>query len=147
MTLDGADEVAPGLDLIKGLGGAHLREKVIACSARRFVVVCDDSKLVNGLGQKAPLPVEVIVFAMPLCQRLLEQDGWSWTLRLDAGGRPFVTDEGNRILDCRRDDWGDPVALASAVGVVPGVVAHGFFLGIAAAAHVAGAEGVSVLTA
>jgi ribose 5-phosphate isomerase A len=147
VAIDGADEVAPRLDLIKGLGGAHLREKVIACSAARFVVVCDDSKLVEHLGEHAPLPVEAVVFALPLCQRLLEEQGWTWTLRTDAAGEPFVTDEGNRILDCRRDDWSDPLRLAAQVGSVPGVVAHGFFLGIASAAHVAGDEKVSVLTA
>lgn len=147
VAIDGADEVGPGLDLIKGLGGAHLREKVIACSARRFVVVCDDSKLVDRLGQHAPLPVEAIAFALPLCRRLLEAEGWSWSLRMGAGGAPFVTDEGNRILDCRRDDWSDLPGLAARVSAVPGIVAHGLFLGIAAAAHVAGADRVSVLTA
>jgi len=146
VAIDGADEVAPGLDLIKGLGGAHLREKVIACSAERFVVVCDDSKLVERLGQHAPLPVEVIQFALPLCRRLLERDGWSWTLRVGGDGEPFVTDEGNQILDCRRDDWSDPAALAVALGAVPGVVAHGFFLGIAVSAHIAGDGGISVLS-
>ena len=147
VAIDGADEVGPALDLIKGLGGAHLREKVIACSAARFVVVCDDSKLVDRLGQHAPLPVEVISFALPLCRRLLERDGWSWKLRTGADGAPFVTDEGNRILDCRRDDWSDPAGLAAALSAMPGVVAHGFFLGIAVSAHVAGDGGVSVLTA
>lgn len=146
VAIDGADEVSPKLELIKGLGGAQLREKVIACSARRFVVVCDDSKLVERLGQHAPLPVEVIEFALPLCRRLLEEDGWTSTLRLGPDGSPFVTDEGNRILDCRRDDWSDPADLAVRVGAVPGVVAHGFFLRIAASAHVAGAGRVSVLT-
>jgi ribose 5-phosphate isomerase A len=144
--IDGADEVAPGLDLIKGLGGAHLHEKVIACSAARFVVVCDHSKLVERLGQHAPLPVEVIEFALPLSQPLLEREGWSWSLRLGADGRPFVTDEGNRILDCRRDDWSDPQSLAAHLSAIPGVVAHGFFLGIAVAAHVAGDDRVAVLT-
>jgi ribose 5-phosphate isomerase A len=110
------------------------------------VVVCDDSKLVEHLGQHAPLPVVVIEFALPLAQRLLERDGWTWLLRLGAAGRPFVTDEGNRILDCRRDDWSDPPALAAQVGAIPGVVAHGFFLGLAAAAHVAGGDRVTVLT-
>jgi ribose 5-phosphate isomerase A len=143
LAIDGADEIAPGLALIKGLGGAHLREKVVARSAARFVVVADASKLVARLGQRAPLPVEVIPFALPLCDRLMREAGWRPRLRAGGDG-VFVTDEGNRILDCRRDDWDDPESLAAALHAMPGVVEHGLFLGMASAAYVAGAEGVQV---
>ena len=95
VVIDGADEIDPSLDLIKGLGGAHLREKVVASAARRMVVVADETKLVSRLGERAPLPVEVIPFALPVAERLLRDLGWEPELRVDAG-RPFVTDEGNR---------------------------------------------------
>jgi ribose 5-phosphate isomerase A len=145
LAIDGADEIAPGLDLIKGLGGAHLREKVVAASASRFIVVADDSKLVSRLGERAPLPVEVITFAYPLCDRLLRAAGWTATLRTDDGA-PFVSDEGNRVADCRREDWTDPPGLAAQLHAMPGVVEHGLFLGMASAAYVATPGGVRVLT-
>ena len=99
----------------------------------------------SRLGELAPLPVEVVEFALPVCARLLRERGWEPALRTRADGRPFVTDEGNLILDCRRDDWSDPAALAAGVRAVPGVVEHGFFLGIAGAAVVGTAGGVRVL--
>ena len=145
VVIDGADEIDPGLDLIKGLGGAHLREKVVACAGALMVVVADEAKLVARLGERAPLPVEVVTFALPVSGRLLRERGWEPTLRLGADGGPFVTDEGNAILDCRRGDWSDPAALAAGVHAVPGVVEHGFFLGIAGAAVVGTAAGVRVL--
>jgi len=144
LAIDGADEVSPTLDLIKGLGGAHLREKVVAASAARFVVVADDSKLVARLGERAPLPVEVVPFAYPLCERLLGDAGWRADLRGGAGS-PFITDEGNRIVDCRRDDWSEPARLAGELDAMPGVVAHGLFLGMAAAAYIAATDGVRVI--
>lgn len=144
LAIDGADEIDPQLDLIKGLGGAHLREKVVAAAARQMVVVADESKVVSRLGERAPLPVEVIPFALPVAERLLRGLGWEPDLRID-GGRPFQTDEGNRILHCRREEWVDPQALAADVSQVPGVVAHGFFLGFASAAAVATREGVRML--
>jgi ribose 5-phosphate isomerase A len=145
VVIDGADEIDPGLDLIKGLGGAHLREKVVACAAGLMVVVADEAKLVARLGERAPLPVEVVTFALPVSGRLLRERGWEPTLRLGADGSPFVTDEGNAILDCRRGDWSDPAGLAASVHAVPGVVEHGFFLGIAGAAVVGTSAGVRVL--
>ena len=143
--LDGADEIGPGLGLVKGLGGALLREKIVASAADRFVVVADASKRVAKLGQHAPVPVEVIPFARPLCERLLVATGWRPLLR-DHGDGPWITDEGNLILDCRRDDWGgDPARLAAGLHEIPGVVEHGLFLGMAAAAYVACTDGVRVL--
>ena len=100
-----------------------------------MVVVADETKLVSRLGERAPLPVEVIPFALPVAERLLRELGWEPELRVDDG-RPFVTDEGNRILHCTRVEWVDPAALARDVSDVPGVVAHGFFLGFASAAVV-----------
>ncbi|MDX6520418.1 MAG: ribose 5-phosphate isomerase [Gaiellales bacterium] len=144
LAVDGADEIAPGLALIKGMGGAHLREKVVACAAARFVVVADETKLVARLGERAPLPVEVIAFARPVCERLLGEQGWARELRMRDGG-PWITDEGNLILDCRREDWSDPPALQRAIADMPGVVEHGMFLGMAAAAYVAAEGGVRVL--
>jgi ribose 5-phosphate isomerase A len=144
LAVDGADEIAPGLALIKGMGGAHLHEKVVACAAARFVVVADETKLVDRLGDRAPLPVEVIAFARTVCERLLGEEGWSPELRIRDGG-PWITDEGNLILDCRRQDWSDPPALERALAGMPGVVGHGLFLGMAAAAYVAAEGGVRVL--
>jgi ribose 5-phosphate isomerase A len=144
LVIDGADEIDPRLDLIKGLGGAHLREKVVAAAAREMVVVADETKIVGRLGERAPLPVEVITFALPVAERLLRGLGWDPELRVDDG-RPFVTDEGNRILHCRREEWVDTEALAADISQVPGVVAHGFFLGFASAAVVATREGVREL--
>jgi ribose 5-phosphate isomerase A len=133
------------LALIKGLGGAHLREKVVACAADRFVIVADETKLVSRLGERAPLPVEVTGFARSVCERLLREQGWSPELR-KRDAEPWITDEGNLILDCRRDDWSDPPALARSLADMPGVVDHGLFLGIAVAAYVASPDGVRVLT-
>ena len=140
LALDGADEIAPDLSLIKGAGGAHLREKVVAAASRETVVVADETKLVGRLGERARLPVEVIPFALPVAGRLLRGLGWEPELRAE-GGRPFVTDEGNHILHCRRDEWTDTAALARDVSEVPGVVEHGFFLGMAEAALVGTADG------
>ena len=109
-----------------------------------MVVVADETKIVGRLGERAPLPVEVITFALPVAERLLRGLGWEPELRVDDG-RPFVTDEGNRILHCRREEWVDTVALAADISQVPGVVAHGFFLGFASAAVVATREGVQEL--
>jgi ribose 5-phosphate isomerase A len=145
VVIDGADEVDPDLNLIKGLGGAHLREKVVASAGRAMIVVADESKLVAHLGERTPLPVEVVEFALPVCERALRGLDWEPKRRLVDGGGPFVTDEGNAILDCRRADWADPVSLAAAVKAVPGVVEHGFFLGMATAVVVGAAGGVRVL--
>ncbi|HEV8166735.1 MAG TPA: ribose-5-phosphate isomerase RpiA [Actinomycetota bacterium] len=147
LAIDGADEIAPDLSLIKGLGGAQLREKIVARSAERFVVVADETKLVARLGERAPVPVEVIPFARPLCERLLVAAGWRPALRGGDGDGAWITDEGNLILDCRRDGWGDPSRLAAGLHEIPGVVEHGMFLGMAAAAYVACADGVRVLQA
>jgi ribose 5-phosphate isomerase A len=140
--LDGADEIGPGLALVKGLGGALLREKIVASAADRFVVVADASKRVARLGEHAPVPVEVIPFGEAVCARALRALGADPVPR-----EGFVTDEGNRILDCRFGPLDDPARLAEAIRSIPGVVEHGLFLGMAEAAYVGGDDGVERITA
>jgi len=145
LAIDGADEIDPALNLVKGLGGALLREKIVAASADRFIVIADDSKLVERLGTRAPLPVEVIAFGRPLAERRLAELGCVPALRLAADGAPFRTDEGNLILDCRFAGIPDAAALSSAIHAIPGVVDHGLFIGMAAVVLVAGARGLATM--
>jgi len=146
LALDGADEVDPALHLIKGLGGALLWEKIVATAADRFVVLVDDSKLVQRLGEKAPLPVEVVPFGWTTHLSFLERLGARAVLRVDAAGQPFVTDGGHYILDCRFEGGiPDPAALDEALHRRPGIVETGLFLGMAKAVVVAGEAGVQVI--
>ena len=146
LTIDGADEIGPGLDLIKGLGGALLWEKIVACASDRMVVVADESKLVGCLGEKAPLPVEVIPFGWSLQERYLEELGAEARLRRDAAGEPFVTDGGHYVIDARFPGGiEDPRTLEAALRERVGIVESGLFLHIATAAVVAGPDGVRVL--
>jgi ribose 5-phosphate isomerase A len=140
LALDGADEIDPQLDLVKGRGGSLLREKVVAAAARRLVIVADMSKLVPRLGAQAPVPVEVVPFAAAWCARRLGGLGARAALR---GGEqaPFVTDNGHWILDCAFGPIADAGSLAAAIRALPGVVEHGFFLGMADTAVVAHADG------
>jgi ribose 5-phosphate isomerase A len=126
--IDGADEIDPHLNLIKGGGGALLREKIIASASRRFIVVGDSSKQVAHLG-KFPLPVEVIPFAESLISRRIAALGAQVSLR--GAGQPYVTDEGHHILDCTFGEISDPAALAEKLRAIPGVVEHGLFIGMA----------------
>ena len=128
--IDGADEIDPQLNLIKGGGGALLREKIIASASRRFVVVAQSTKQVARLG-KFPLPVEVIPFAQTLVKARIEALGAKVTLRQYAYGNPFVTDEGHHILDCTFGAIRDPAGLAQNLCAMPGVVEHGLFIGMA----------------
>jgi ribose 5-phosphate isomerase A len=146
LALDGADEIDPALQLIKGLGGALLREKIVAASARRLVIMADDSKLVSRLGEHVPLPVEVIPFGLPLCTQRLAELGCTPTPRRTADGTFFETDESNIILDCRFSSITDPAALNAAINAIPGVVEHGLFVGMASIAIVAGTRGVITMT-
>jgi ribose 5-phosphate isomerase A len=130
VTIDGADEADAELVLIKGGGGALLREKVVARLARRFVVVVDSSKVVSRLGA-FPLPVEVVPFARSAVAREFQELGWSPALRLGADGAPFVTDNGNNILDCRMGRIEDPDDVAARMDGIPGVAEHGLFIGMA----------------
>jgi ribose 5-phosphate isomerase A len=146
ITIDGADEISPTLDLIKGLGGALLREKIVATSSKKVIIVADDSKLVTKLGSKAPVPVEVIPFAEKPVFDYLSSLGARVVLRpLKTATTPFLTDENNIILDCHFDNGiDDPHALAQAMIQQPGIVEHGLFLNIAQQAIVASANGVTV---
>jgi ribose 5-phosphate isomerase A len=140
--IDGADEVGPGLALIKGGGGALLREKIVASAAERFLVVVDESKVVSTLG-KFPLPVEVIKMALPLVEPRLNDLGLNPKLRqAKDGSGPFLTDENNYILDCACGQIPDPEVLAAEIRNIVGVVEHGLFLGMASVALVAGEDGV-----
>jgi ribose 5-phosphate isomerase A len=146
LAVDGADEIGPRLDLIKGLGGALLREKLVARAARRFVVVADASKRVRRLGTKAPVPVEVVPFGWSTHAAFFATLGAEPTLRLGAGGAPYVTDEGHFIVDCRfARGIAEPRNVARALAQRPGIVEDGLFLGMAHLAVVAGASGVRVL--
>ena len=145
--IDGADEVArvPGLGfgLIKGGGGALLREKIVASAAKSFIVVADSTKLVEVLG-KFPLPVEVVKMALPVVQPRLAALGLNPKLRqAKSGAGPYLTDEGNYILDCACGRIDDPQKTAAAIRAIVGVVEHGLFLGMATLALVAGENGVS----
>jgi ribose 5-phosphate isomerase A len=126
--IDGADEIDPQLNLIKGGGGALLREKIIASASRRFIVVGDSSKQVAHLG-KFPLPVEVIPFAESVISKRIAALGATISRR--GGANPFVTDEGHHILDCTFGEIADPAALADQLKSIPGVVEHGLFIGMA----------------
>ena len=146
LAIDGADEVDPRLNLIKGLGGALLKEKVVALAAKRFVVVADESKLVRRLGTRAPLPVEVVPFGWTTHVPFLEGLGAVADLRRGPDGSPFVTDNGNYIVDCRfAHGIRDARSVARALAQRTGVVEDGLFLRIARVAVVAGARGVRLL--
>jgi ribose 5-phosphate isomerase A len=128
--IDGADEIDPQLNLIKGGGGAFLREKIIASVSRRFIVIADSAKQVKRLG-KFPLPVEVVPFAQSLIKARIEALGARVSLRNYAYGNPYVTDEGHHILDCVFGEISDPPNLAEKLRCTPGVVEHGLFIGMA----------------
>jgi len=144
VTIDGADEIDPALNLIKGLGGALLREKIVAAASRRLVIVADESKRVAQLATRAPVPVEVIRFARRPVAGYLASLG-ARVVERQRDGRPFITDEGNVILDCHFAGLSNPRQMAQLIRAQPGVVEHGLFLGMATEAVVAGAAGVVVL--
>jgi ribose 5-phosphate isomerase A len=130
VTIDGADEVDPKLDLIKGLGGALLREKVVASITKRQIIVVDPSKIVPRLGTRSPLPVEVLPFGVKVVERKLVAQGYQPTLRV-KDGKPVVTDNGNLVLDTRFPQGiHDARALEAQLNNIPGVVENGFFLGM-----------------
>jgi ribose 5-phosphate isomerase A len=135
VTIDGADEIDPGLRLIKGGGGALLREKIVASASRKLVIIADSTKQVAMLG-KFPVPVEVIKFAEALVTKKISALGATVKVRADSSGRKFITDEGNHILDCTFGQIPDPPALARSLGTIPGVVEHGLFIGMASIALV-----------
>ena len=142
LTIDGADEVDPNLNLIKGGGGALLREKIVAQASRREIIVVDESKLSPALGAHWPVPVEVIPFGWCVQSAYLESLGARPTLRLREDGTPFKTDQGNLILDCHFGPISDPVHLAARLNERAGIVEHGLFLGLATDVIVASHEGI-----
>lgn len=145
LAIDGTDEVDPELNLIKGLGGALLWEKIVATSAARFVIVCDESKLVDRLGDKAPVPVEVVPFAYQIHMPFVEEIGGKAKLR-EKDGAPFVSDGGHYIIDCYFEDGiSDPWRLEAELKHRAGVVETGLFLDMAESVIVAAAGGINVL--
>jgi|HubBroStandDraft_2_1064218.scaffolds.fasta_scaffold08357_3 ribose 5-phosphate isomerase A len=141
VTVDGADEVDPQLRLIKGGGGAMLREKIVASATKQLVIVADESKQVSVLG-KFPLPVEVIKFAQALVAKEIAALGAQVSVRTGADGKPFVTDEHNHILDCRFGQIPDADGLARKLSDMPGVVEHGLFIGMASVVLFARGDGI-----
>lgn len=130
LMVDGADEVDPNLDLIKGYGRALVREKIVAASSRRLIILVGDDKLVPRLGTRGKLPVEVTPFGLPLCERRLGELGCR-PIRYCQGDGLFLTDNGNHILDCQIDPIPDAQRLENDIRAIPGVVGTGLFLGMA----------------
>jgi ribose 5-phosphate isomerase A len=135
ITIDGADEIDPQLRMIKGGGGALLREKVVAFASKKMVVVVDSAKAVPVLG-KFPLPLEVIAFARTVVEKKVVALGGSPKLRTKPDGSPYLTDNGNQILDCSFGKIADPPALALILSNTPGIAEHGLFIGLASIALV-----------
>jgi ribose 5-phosphate isomerase A len=152
LTVDGADEIDQNLRLIKGGGGALLREKIVASASEMVVIIADQSKLVERLGS-FPLPVEVVPFgykvSLAMIEDIADELGLEGTVRQRLGqdGKPFVSDGGNFILDCSFGVLDDPEALAELLPFTPGVVDHGLFIGLADQAVIAGENGVRVIEA
>jgi ribose 5-phosphate isomerase A len=146
LTVDGADEVSPELDLIKGMGGALVREKIVAQASDRFVIIADAGKAVERLGTRSPLPVEVVAWEWSGHIGYMESRGAEVTLRTLDDGQPFVSDNGNLILHCRFPDGiDDPEALQASLLSRAGIVDTGLFLGMASEAILAGEDGTRVL--
>ena len=149
LTIDGADEVERGtLNLIKGWGGALVRERVVAAASRRQIILVTGEKVVDRLGDRGKLPVEVIPFAAPFCRRRIEQLAGFGRLRpvlREENGQPFTSDNGNWIFDCGIERQSDPAGLARALCAIPGVVDTGLFIGTASAVLVAEAGSVREL--
>jgi ribose 5-phosphate isomerase A len=150
LTIDGADEIAPDLTLIKGGGGALLREKIVAAASAKMLVIADQSKWVTMLG-RFPLPIEIAPFGAAATRRAVEAATaaagcpGAATLRKAANGHAFVTDGGHWLLDAQLQRIPDPKTLAARLSVVPGVMEHGLFIGLAGAAIVAGPDGVRLI--
>jgi ribose 5-phosphate isomerase A len=152
LTVDGADEIAPDLTLMKGGGGALLWEKMVAAASARMIVIADDSKWVPVLG-RFPLPIDVVPFGVAATRRAVEAAAaacgcpGSVVRRLTTEGQPFVTDGGHYVLDASLGRIADPKALAARLAEIPGIAEHGLFIGLASAAILAGPDCVRVVTA
>jgi len=144
ITIDGADEVDPNLNLIKGMGGALLREKVVASVSKEVIIIADGSKAVEVLGTKSPLPVEIVPFALTAAKARLEKICKEATLRL-RNGYTYVSDNGNYIIDCRFESIPDPEALECQLNLIPGVVENGLFMGMATRAILGTEKGIRIM--
>ena len=154
ITIDGADEIDPALNLIKGGGGALLREKIVAAASDRMIVIADETKWVPTLG-RFPLPIEVIPFGLGATRRAIEKafaqcgvSGQMAVRKMEGAaedGHVFVTDGGHWIVDAQLGRIADPAHLATALSAIPGVVEHGLFIGLASSAVLAGGEGIRVI--
>jgi ribose 5-phosphate isomerase A len=143
LTIDGADEISEAdLTLIKGMGGALLREKIVAVTSRRLVIIADESKLSPRLSGRVPVPIEVVTFGSVSTKSRLAALGCRPVLKRDAQGEPFQTDSGNLIFNCKFDALPDPVEMERALSSIVGVVETGLFIGLATTALVAGPSGV-----
>jgi ribose 5-phosphate isomerase A len=142
LTIDGADEIDPKLNVIKGGGGAMLREKIVAQATKYQVIVADETKLSPRLGTKATVPVEVLPFGWRTQVQFLEGLGAQVKLRLNPDGSPFLTDQGNYVLDCNFGPIADAEALARELGRRAGILGHGLFLGLVDEVFVAGPSGL-----
>ncbi len=127
LTIDGADEVDPSLDMIKGGGGAHTREKIVANAAEKVAIVVDRTKLVKNLGEKNPIPIEIIPFSKDYTSEMLEKHGEKTILRKSSMGGPFITDNGNYILDLYKEKIPNPKELETELNQIPGVIENGIF--------------------
>lgn len=141
LAIDGADEIDPRRNMIKGGGGALLRERIVLHAARERLIVADESKLVQTLGERWALPVEVVQFGWRVAEAALQTAGLNPTLRMD-GAAPLVTDEGNYIFDCRCGPIGDPQGLAESLRAMAGVMDHGLFIGLADRVLIGTVDGV-----
>ncbi len=147
LTIDGADEVDPELNLIKGLGGALVREKIVAQASRRLAIMVDDGKMVTALGTRCPVPVEVVQFGWEVHTPFVESCGADPVLRMGPDGEPIVTDNGNYIIDCHFPDGiDDAEGFERAIRARAGVVESGLFLGMATEVLVSGPAGVRTLS-
>ena len=147
LTIDGADEIKrDSLDLVKGLGGALLREKIVASASKRLVIIADDSKLVDWLGTTAPIPVEVSRFGWQVAREKLAATGAAITQRCTASGDPYVTDGGNYILDAKYDAIANAAKLRDDIAAITGVLESGLFIGMAEMALGASEDGVTRFT-
>jgi ribose 5-phosphate isomerase A len=150
LTVDGADEIDPSLNLIKGGGGALLREKIVAAASDRMIVIADESKWVEALG-RFPLPIEVIPFGLRATQRAIREAfaecgvSGPMVVRKGKDGHVFVTDEGHWIVDAHLGRISDAPKLAGSLASIPGVVEHGLFIGLVSTAILAGAQGIRVV--
>ena len=144
LTIDGADEVDQNLNLIKGGGGALTREKIIAFHSKKIIIIVDDSKVVKSLGIDFPLPVEVVKYEWEATKKALERFNCEISLRKIMND-PYITDNGNYILDCEFDRIHDPEQMEIDINLIPGVVENGLFIGLADRVIVGGSQGVMTL--